>query len=186
VLEVGHYEALMSRNGEFAQLFRMHGGGDNTAQEEANEGNNDVEGKGAVVPAVIDGTEKKQEQAEEAAAASAGVVKKKDGAAPRVLMTTEERAKGRLSWRTWWYYLNAFGGAPWVAIILFSVASQMAIRIFNDYWLSSWTDDIYNQPTYFYMSIYGQSNTRNHTTRLTSSSHGMMHPFIGVLTFAHC
>jgi hypothetical protein len=166
VLEVGNYEALMSRNDEFAQLFRTHGGGDNTVQEEANEGDNDVEGKGAVVLAVVDGTEKKQEQAEEAAAGSAGTVKKKDGGAPRVLMTTEERATGGLSWRTWWYYLNAFGGVPWVAAIVCSIAVQMAIRIYNDYWLSGWTDDRYNQSTYFYMAIYGQFNAQSHAIGL--------------------
>ena len=38
VKEVGHYEHLMKNDGEFAALFRQHGGGDNTAQAEEKEG----------------------------------------------------------------------------------------------------------------------------------------------------
>ena len=101
--------------------------------------------------------ERAAELAEEAAAKNgdALVVKKKGG--PRVLMTAEERAQGGLSWRTWWYYGNSdsFGGIPWILVILTSIAMQMGVRIFNDYWLSGWTDDMYHRSNYFYIAVYG-------------------------------
>jgi ABC-type proline/glycine betaine transport system ATPase subunit len=140
VHERGNFDTLMAQaSGEFAHLFRTYGGGDNSADDKGSE-EEQAAAAAAAAGEDVQGTEKKQEAAELAAeAVAAGGDASKPGAAaagvkaPRALMTTEERAQGGLGLGVWVYYFKAFGGVPWVSLILSSVALQTGIRIFNDY-----------------------------------------------------
>lgn len=150
VREQGSFASLMAADAEFAQLFKTYGGGGAEEEKDAEIDAKDVAanaGEGSE-----DGTEKKQERADDAATKTAGAAPK---APARTLMTTEERAKGTVGFAVWRYYFRAFGGAPWVSLIILSISLQMSVRIFNDYWLAGWTDDRYDRPDTFYIAVYG-------------------------------
>lgn len=151
VREQGDFASLMAADAEFAQLFKTYGGGGEEEKEAEVEVKDVAVNAGEGAEGKEDGTEKKQERAEDATTKAATGTK----APARTLMTTEERAKGKLGFGVWLYYLRAFGGAPWVSLIVLSICLQMSVRLFNDYWLAGWTDDRYDQPDSFYIAIYG-------------------------------
>jgi hypothetical protein len=161
VHESGTLAALMATPAsEVAALFREHGGGDNSAgAEEQSTDDPAVDPAVAAAAARVThraSTEKQQETAEdeaEAAKASKVPVAPVSGA-PRTLITVEERASGGLGLGVWRFYMRAFGGWRWCIFILLSVIVQMATRLYNDLWLAGWTDDQYDKPMSFYMSVY--------------------------------
>jgi len=142
VAELGSFDALMERpDSEFAHLFRTYGGGGGGGGGEDKHGQEEGEEEGDLSP-VGEGGEGAAEKASSPLPSSGtgasttgttGTTAAAGAAAPQTLMTTEERAQGGLGLEVWLYYFKAFGGAPWVALIMGSVGLQTAIKIYNDY-----------------------------------------------------
>jgi ABC-type multidrug transport system fused ATPase/permease subunit len=160
IFEQGSYEELMQSQGEMHRLLMALGKEEDTSGSESESEPDSQKSQPAVEGGVASAT----------AAAStdtAVVAKKRTKSAEEVkvkmpekkkataLMTQEERQTGSVSWEIYFYYFRSWGMVLVPLTVLFFTLTAQGLQTANNWWLSVWSSNSYNQSYQFYLGVYG-------------------------------
>lgn len=140
VHEQGSYSELM-QNQDFAELMKDVGAGDDEAIERSPK---------------ADGTASTDDKSEAMDAASAAGKSAKDGKSKPggTLTTTEEREQGEVSWDVYRGYLKlAKATSFFIGVVVICWSAQLT-SVFNDWWITWWTQQKYDLSNAAYNFIY--------------------------------
>lgn len=140
VHEQGSYSELM-QNQDFAELMKDVGAGDDEAIERSPK---------------ADGTASTDDKSEAMDAAGAAGKSAKDGKSKPggTLTTTEEREQGEVSWDVYRGYLKlAKATSFFIGVVVICWSAQLT-SVFNDWWITWWTQQKYDLSNAAYNFIY--------------------------------
>ncbi|KAF7329212.1 ABC protein [Mycena kentingensis (nom. inval.)] len=140
ISEVGTYDELIARRGEFARLDAEFGGG-----KEKEKDGDDEEGKEAKKAALT--VEDAKARSRTAAASGTGKIEGR-------LMVKEKRMTGGVSWSVYGFYMKAGGGWLTVPAIFLASVLMQGSAVANSYVLVWWQANTFHKGYSFYQILY--------------------------------
>ncbi|KAF9990004.1 hypothetical protein BGZ75_003992 [Mortierella antarctica] len=154
VAEQGTFNSLMAKKGDFYTLMRRHGGHhDETNEDGTFKRRVLVRRRSSAGKVAVEEVDALGSEDDECTVLQESEEPLEKTIIPQNQMVEEERAEGAISSDVYRSYFSLGGRMNW-AVIVFLLFLQQGVGVAMNVWLSFWTEDRFQLPTWTYIDIY--------------------------------